>query len=823
MKKILPKILGGFMSLVLLISACMVSVVASETVDTTLDIPDGYAEVDVILNGSTISNITGTTTLAITHERVVSFSNLHLQQGGALPAYIKDYGDNRLVRLNQSENGDDTAEIVLSVADNEAVSFGYMRGVNDADCINAAYYTSPDNVNWRPIAASDSASRELEANTLSSGSVDAWVGVEDIVTDLPEGTRYLKVIVYATESYKWWCSTIDYIRVFDIDPLNDGKFDTRFAGYDTVNKAANIESYANLTNSHLYVSSYNLLEKNGGGFPTYNSNDGNGFATAAPANTANVVLNVDSSLALEIAMVKSTQDQYANTRLNFLYSADNETYYKLPSTAYSLKTSDYKSNGTTALGAYKAYIYRLSDLPEDINYLKVEIIGGATWTNGIDYIYAYDIDIYADGRFDAAFGSGDKVVEKEYFLTNTAINTEGYVVDYSNVAVLSAGLGHRDGNYVKANDANGGYVVIEADADKYYELGLKLSNQHLATAGLNFYISEDNVTYSPLDKAYISAVQEQIDTTAYYFRRYRLANLPEGTKYLKVEIYTPAAWNPGLDYIDVIVDDINDADRFAGFFDGYNAVASKTYFDDNTTDLSYLSGNSNVVLAWAGLGYRDTNYIKATATPDAYVVLPVEDNSALEAGLVYQTAQAANCGLKFYFSADNSVWAQADTINLAVSDNPIAATNNGAAAGRTDCSLRQYRVANLPVGTKFVKIEMYTANVWQPAIEYVDVFDKAEATCDCAVSGGFFYNPITKLVEGYCDSCAKVIARGDANEDGEVNILDLIRTKHYLVNSENVSVNLVTADVNNDGTVQATDLVAIERFILKAIFNFDNV
>lgn len=62
--------------------------------------------------------------------------------------------------------------------------------------------------------------------------------------------------------------------------------------------------------------------------------------------------------------------------------------------------------------------------------------------------------------------------------------------------------------------------------------------------------------------------------------------------------------------------------------------------------------------------------------------------------------------------------------------------------------------------------------------------------------------------------------RGDANNDGSVNVLDAIKIAKYIVGTEKLKVNETRlADVNGNNSVDLLDAIAISRYILVAAGN----
>ena len=54
---------------------------------------------------------------------------------------------------------------------------------------------------------------------------------------------------------------------------------------------------------------------------------------------------------------------------------------------------------------------------------------------------------------------------------------------------------------------------------------------------------------------------------------------------------------------------------------------------------------------------------------------------------------------------------------------------------------------------------------------------------------------------------------GDANADGEINLMDTVMMSRYLAGGWDITINEVNADANGDGTVDLRDVVLIRRFL----------
>lgn len=54
---------------------------------------------------------------------------------------------------------------------------------------------------------------------------------------------------------------------------------------------------------------------------------------------------------------------------------------------------------------------------------------------------------------------------------------------------------------------------------------------------------------------------------------------------------------------------------------------------------------------------------------------------------------------------------------------------------------------------------------------------------------------------------------GDVNEDGEINVTDIVAVRRIIAKSVSSSYNELAADVNQDGEINVTDIVSIRRII----------
>ncbi|MBQ7419661.1 MAG: dockerin type I repeat-containing protein [Prevotella sp.] len=58
------------------------------------------------------------------------------------------------------------------------------------------------------------------------------------------------------------------------------------------------------------------------------------------------------------------------------------------------------------------------------------------------------------------------------------------------------------------------------------------------------------------------------------------------------------------------------------------------------------------------------------------------------------------------------------------------------------------------------------------------------------------------------------VVKGDANQDGEVNVTDIVATVNKIMGHADASFNETAADVNNDGEINVTDIVMMVNIIM---------
>ena len=97
---------------------------------------------------------------------------------------------------------------------------------------------------------------------------------------------------------------------------------------------------------------------------------------------------------------------------------------------------------------------------------------------------------------------------------------------------------------------------------------------------------------------------------------------------------------------------------------------------------------------------------------------------------------------------------------------------------------------------------------------------------NCYLSNGSCYAERV----AYCALCGEEISRvtvklymiGDANSDGQINVLDAMKAAQYIVgNIKGTALNINAADVNGDGLITVLDTMQIAQFVVGEITRFE--
>ncbi len=437
---------------------------------------------------------------------------------------------------------------------------------------------------------------------------------------------------------------------------------------------------------------------------------------------AYIVLSVDDSMAVKVGM--TIYDGHAETASNTYYaSADGVKWTRVGIAAYNVETID-EVNGYTD---YFGRVELVTNLPKGTTQLRIVTNNSYpyAWYNPfLDFINVYEkLPEGTTLTFDTALDTYEDVAEKTYFGDNTAIGNIGFY-SYSNMTIGAQGYGYLENNHASPTATSDAYIILAVDETKALEVGTMIYTGNEATNSINYYVSEDAVLWSKLNADNVLTkdtpdTPNKVGTKTYCLRQDRVVNLPEATKYVKVEVVTPTvSWTQlGIDYIDVysLASEESTLDYNTALSD-YNTDEKTTYFDNNTAIESVgVYSYNNMKVASAGLGYREANYAIPTATSDAYVVLKADDLTALEVGTKIANSRIGDTFVNYYVSEDAATWTKLGDSNVFTNEDTTTISGY---------CLRMDRVVNLPLSTRYIKVEVVTAATWQPGVDYIDVYTK---------------------------------------------------------------------------------------------------
>lgn len=581
MKKTFTKLAALFLCICMIFSVgVVISAEGGEVVDPKsysqlIDdyLPDYYALEAEIINQTNHGGLSGRT--------VGSSSNWNKSWNNSNYPLLKDsYGWQR------TSSGYAYVDIkVESVTEYFAIGIMLSSQTQHTANFFASYYvtTGADyaTAQWKPF---DALSRfEPQYSCIPNSSTETegdyvvypynnYKGIVDVVGNLPEGSTYLRVVIYNPANA--WTPVLDFIDIYDVDVDADGRFENALTnnGYLTTASKTYFNDSTSLDNA-LPAGFYNDLElKKDRGDQATGSLTGDNYGVQFYSNGNSydpyIIIPVTEYNAIEAGLAIKT-DNIANVDLIFSVSSNLSNWTDISYTSLASKNYNSMSDATyeNIKANYSLKKYCVTNLPEDTKYLKIYINATSTnlwWCMMLDYVKVFK---HSSRQFNESFDGYDLGEATTYFNANTqpdAIYPEGSGTYYQNVTVKWQGFGISDGNYLAAS-SSGGYFVIPVEDTNVIETQFVIYETTDITNGnynkfrdntyLTFEFTSDktitnSTVWNSLSDDTIGSIRS-IHTNAYYVDKDRITNLPEGTKYIKISIITPANWQHGLDYVKV--------------------------------------------------------------------------------------------------------------------------------------------------------------------------------------------------------------------------------------------------------------------------------
>ena len=281
----------------------------------------------------------------------------------------------------------------------------------------------------------------------------------------------------------------------------------------------------------------------------------------------------------------------------------------------------------------------------------------------------------------------------------------------------------------------------------------------------------------------------------------------------------------------------------------YNDGTSKEITDYTITDGNNLTlGKTSVIISYTENGITKTatqaiRVVAKTLTGIKVTTAP-SDTSYIE-GQNFDSA-----GMKVTATYDNGdtkeitnyTITNGNNLELGTTSVIISYTENGVTKTTTQLinvvakKLTGIAVTTAPSNTSYIEGQNFDASGMKVTATYDNGTSK-EIT-DYTIKDGnnlslgktsvtisYTENGITKTTTQNITVTEKVIAKGDINQDGQINTLDMVKILRYIAASKNQSTqdkyptwnlegeSLIAADINGDGKVNTMDLLKILRHI----------
>lgn len=352
------------------------------------------------------------------------------------------------------------------------------------------FYTSTDNVTWMPLDVK---------NTVPVATTKDWHRVEYSPSNgMPQGTNYLK-LEFSGGANEW------NKHLAKMNILCDSTATAEIV--DTLDDFSKAHSYSNMTIAGLD----GAQSQNFDGDIARASRQTNtpGEIVYSVAESADKVI---TDFTAKLYYYDGNDDNYDG--VNFYVSSDGINWTELSVThGSSLPTRNYW---------YKLNFNPLGNIPAGTKYLKVQLSKGAyAWNKQLSeiMIYCNNVPVYSKDCL-------DDWSKSYYHSANMAI----FDTDPSQ-AVKFDGDTHRAARTADTPE----HIIYHIESGirgfiaKFY-----FQNDQNISQGIQFYTSPDNVNYTQLNTVYTSQMAT-IDAWRRIFFSPSGA-VPEGTKYIKVEI-----------------------------------------------------------------------------------------------------------------------------------------------------------------------------------------------------------------------------------------------------------------------------------------------
>ncbi len=597
---------------------------------------------------------------------------------------------------------DQDSQLVLRVADNMFIETAMVMDKDLKEAFSNSYYASADGSSWYLIDQNNITECVLNK--------DKAVTVRNLVSALPEGTKYVKVVSSTdNNSVKDKIFTLDYVKLYApyVDP-----FDTALQGY--VRTASLITAKKTLDSAEIYdYYNWNYGKKGLDFFDEWglqrNTNN---------SEDAELILSVTDDTVLEVTTViaKALEGITSNT---YYVSADGIQWSAVPADKiYSRKY--YASEDNLIKEAHLGLIERVTALPLGAKYVKIvtstENQVNSWWQPSIENIdlYRLPIDITIE-----KYDDGVALFTNENSLTSSYIDSYSSWTYSDNIPV------YEDAHGLVKHAGKDSEFVLNVDSETFVETAFVIDSTLETVFNNAFYSSADGVNWNLISEKDITKCSfKNPSSAATKVVRYLISDLPDGTVYVKsVTSIGNVASSDGsvvLDYIKLYKPYI---DPFDTVLNGY-AVNASIITPTATLESALVHEYSNWNYGKKGMPFFDewgTQRDKDNSS-DAYITLCVKDDMIVEVATVIAKSFEGVTANTYYTSADGVNWQMADTKNL-YSRKYYTAENN--LIKEEHIGLIE-RIANLPDGTNYIKIVTSSENAknswWQPSINLINLY-----------------------------------------------------------------------------------------------------
>ena len=482
---------------------------------------------------------------------------------------IDAQNDPRGFCLQRPFGSTEDGSVVFNITDKMTIDVFTMQHFESIPKIKFEFLTSADGATYAPFTG-------IELRKLSENAQQNFIYYQYVLKSLPEGVKYLKVVMGCSISEFWWTPLIDYVEFYVPSgykpPVSEDRKPYDFSGLKLYKHLGFTDKGDGLPDQITY--DYGNIQGMALGFPTVDkANDPRGFCLQRPKDSSadgSVVFRAHELMTVDVFTMQHF-DSVKKIKFEFFWSADGKSF--MPIDAKNIELRKISDN---AQANFIFYQYVLKSFPKGTKFFK--IVMGYTgndkefwWTPLIDYVDFYLPKSFSGdplGNLDEGGISPYDGYKLQYHIgfTDKGDNlTEKIVNSYEGVQSAAVELPYTDdrGWYMQrvGNSGKEGCVIFDVIDYMQIEICEMLFSSALKQIKVTYSVSPDGEMWETVPESVMEKLIARTGAPVNFTPiKRKISELPKDTKFFKISIFAEGGsdmwWTPLIDYVDFYVPDM---------------------------------------------------------------------------------------------------------------------------------------------------------------------------------------------------------------------------------------------------------------------------